>query len=445
MMDLATFVTNLIFSIINVFLLEYYLNCFHEIQNKIKIKVIMLYMLELFLYLIVNYLFHYNFMLSTLFNLIVIIIATIKFKIKIHDIIKVIAFFACFNIFLRYALNLAFEFIFYTSLSTFKYHTLFSYSIVIRLIEAYLELILIVYIRYHKNHTIKSLHHFKIISYILSIYFGMSILVTNDMLFYFPSVGRTFTFIIIVYNIALIVFDKCQMKYYNLEYKVDFQKQLYEAHKTATRADREKVDKIVRIKHDSKNNYYIVRSHIEHDEKQKALSFIDKLIGKIEEIKFCIHLGDSGIDAIIDRKIHEMEKREICYCEEALNVNLDYFDCDEIALLVSLALDNAIEACEKVEGHKKIELSAKSVNGHLILHIKNSIVPGSKPKFHKTSKLRNREWHGLGVGQMKEIVKMYDGDMDYEVHDDYVELIITLKGQEIKKEINQFTFENIFA
>lgn len=443
MMDLTTFVTNLIFSMINVFLLEYYLKCFYEIQD--KIKTIVFYGLELFLYLIANYLFHYNFILSTLFNLISVIIATIKFNIKIHDIIKAVLLFVIFNTFLRCILNMFFEIILCTTLSIHHDHFLISYNILIKFIEAYLELIIIICLYNHKNNIVKSIQCFKAISLLLSVYFGMTFILTNKTLFYFPSVGRTFTFVIVVYNIALIVFDRYQMKYYNLEYKVDFQKQLFNAHKTATRADREKVDKIVRIKHDSKNNYYIVRSHIEHDEKEKALSFIDKLIGKIEEIKFCIHLGDSGIDAIIDRKIHEMEKREICYCEEALNVSLDYFDCDEIALLVSLALDNAIEACEKVEGHKEIELSAKSVNDHLILHIKNSIVPGSKPRFNKTSKLRNREWHGLGVGQMKEIVKMYDGDMDYEVHDDYVELIITLKGQEIKKEINQFTFENIFA
>lgn len=443
MMDLTTFVTNLIFSMINVFLLEYYLKCFYEIQD--KIKTIVFYGLELFLYLIANYLFHYNFILSTLLNLMTVIIAAIKFNIKIHDIIKAVLFFVIFNTFLRCILNITFEHIFCIVLSTQKFHVLFSYSLLVKFFETYLEYLIIIYVYNQKNKIMQFPHCFKGISYFLFIYLSITVILNNDKLFYFPSVGRTFTFIIIIHNIALMVFDRYQTRYYNLEYKVDFQKQLFDAHKSATRADREKVDKIVRIKHDSKNNYYIVRSHIEHDEKEKALSFIDKLIGKIEEIKFCIHLGDSGIDAIIDRKIHEMEKREICYCEEALNVSLDYFDCDEIALLVSLALDNAIEACEKVEGHKEIELSAKSVNDHLILHIKNSIVPGSKPKFHKTSKLRNREWHGLGVGQMKEIVKMYDGDMDYEVHDDYVELIITLKGQEIKKEINQFTFENIFA
>lgn len=443
MIDLATFVTNLIFSIINVFLLEYYLKNLYSLQ--IISNIVIYYILELIFAILMNYMFYNNFILSLLLFVCTISISTVKFKIRIYDIIKTILFFVLLNTFLRGILNITFEQIFCTIISTQEFHIMFSYSILVRFIEGYLNLIIITYLCVHKKGNYIPLHYFKVISYALSIYFGITILLTNDKLFYFPSIGRTFTFIIIVYNIALIVFDKCQTKYYNLKYKVDFQKQLFDAHKTATRTDREKVDKIVRIKHDSKNNYYIVRSHIEHDEKQKALSFIDKLIGKIEEIKFCIHLGDSGIDAIIDRKIHEMKKREICYCEEALNVNLDYFDCDEIALLVSLALDNAIEACEKVEGHKEIELSAKSVNDHLILHIKNSIVPGSKPKFHKTSKLRNREWHGLGVGQMKEIVKMYDGDMDYEVHDNYVELIITLKGQEIKKEINQFTFENIFA
>lgn len=442
MMDLSTFVTNLIFSMINVFLLEYYLNNIYDTNNKNNK---FYYLLEVIIGLAANYIFYQNFFAGIILNTFLVLFASYRYKIKLTGIIKALSFFVIFSLLLNFTLKLFFEFIFCVPLSTKEEYYLFSYSILFKLIENYIKLLIVIRLSGTQNYNTQFAHYFKIISYFIFIYLGLTIILITDKLFYFPSVGRTFTFIIIVYNIALIVFDKWQMKYYNLEYKVDFQKQLFDAHKSATRADREKVDKIVRIKHDSKNNYYIVRSHIEHDEKEKALSFIDKLIGKIEEIKFCIHLGDSGIDAIIDRKIHEMEKREICYCEEALNVSLDYFDCDEIALLVSLALDNAIEACEKVEGHKEIELSAKSVNDHLILHIKNSIVPGSKPKFHKTSKLRNREWHGLGVGQMKEIVNMYDGDMDYEVHDDYVELIITLKGQEIKKEINQFTFENIFA
>lgn len=436
-MNITTIITNLIFAIINVFLIEYYLKNLHELKDDVNMK--LYYVIEIILALTTHFIFYYNISLSIIFNLGTVFIATYKYKLKSIEFIKVMCFFVIFATILSFTLKTFFEAVFYTVISTQRFHFLFSYSILIKFIEAYIELIFITFLINSKNNAIHNIRYFKIISIFLSIYFSITILVTNKTLFYFPSVGRTFVFVIFVYNVALIGFNYYQKKYFDLQVSSEFKDMLCKEMKYTFDSTKENIVEVRRINHSNKDSYYIVRTYIENDEKDKAISIIDKLIGKIEQIKFCIHLGEIGIDSAIDRKIRDMEIYKIDYHEEILNVCLDHFDCFDIALLTSLAFDNAIEACEKVEGHKEIGFSVDTINDHLILHFKNSIVPGSKPKFNKTSKIHNSQWHGFGVGQIKGIVKKYNGEMNYKVYDDYVDLRITLQGihqvETIKEEV----------
>lgn len=436
-MNITTIITNLIFAIINVFLIEYYLKNLYELKDDVNMK--LYYVIEFILAFMTNYFFHTHFILSIVFNILTIVFACLKTEMKILDILKPIVFFIIFGLLFRCILNIIFELILSTPLSTHQEHFLFSYSLLVKFIEAYLEFIIIIWICKHKYKTSISLRYFKAVNFFLFAYLGISTIFITDMLFYFPSVGRTFVFVIIVYNIALMVFDKIQTKYFDLQVSSEFKDMLCKEMKYTFDSTKENIVEVRRINHSNKDSYYIVRTYIENDEKDKAISIIDKLIDKIEQIKFCIHLGEIGIDSAIDRKIRDMEIYKIDYHEEILNVCLDHFDCFDIALLTSLAFDNAIEACEKVEGHKEIGFSVDTINDHLILHFKNSIVPGSKPKFNKTSKIHNSQWHGFGVGQIKGIVKKYNGEMNYKVYDDYVDLRITLQGihqvETIKEEV----------
>ena len=70
---------------------------------------------------------------------------------------------------------------------------------------------------FSNNKKPKQLYSFKMVSIIFSIYFSIFILTYNNKIYYFTSVGRTFTFMIIIYLFALIAFNKYQTVHEILE------------------------------------------------------------------------------------------------------------------------------------------------------------------------------------------------------------------------------------
>ena len=89
----------------------------------------------------------------------------------------------------------------------------------------------------------------------------------------------------------------------------------------------------------------------------------------------------------------------------------------EICTLFSNLLDNAIEACEKIEDDRRwvaIQITRKS--GMLYLTISNSIKdrPAEQEGKLITNK-QNHQLHGYGIKSVQRIVRKYEGDFSYQV------------------------------
>ncbi len=90
---------------------------------------------------------------------------------------------------------------------------------------------------------------------------------------------------------------------------------------------------------------------------------------------------------------------------------------DMCAILGNL-LDNAIEACEKIDNHNTrfIDLKINSDKDMLNIAIKNSVAQ----KVNITGKMslctskRNPEMHGIGTQSIKSIVRKYDGECSFD-------------------------------
>ena len=99
-----------------------------------------------------------------------------------------------------------------------------------------------------------------------------------------------------------------------------------------------------------------------------------------------------------------------------------------MCVLLANLLDNAIEACEKVEEERRlIYLRIKRQNQMLLIFIKNAIQEREteKREFFKTSK-NNKELHGLGIKCIDNVIQKYDGHKEYSIQKDNFELYISL-------------------
>lgn len=89
----------------------------------------------------------------------------------------------------------------------------------------------------------------------------------------------------------------------------------------------------------------------------------------------------------------------------------------DVCIIFGNALDNAIEACERIEdGEKKIQLFLIERENKLLCHLTNTTSLDSMKGVAKTSK-SDQENHGFGLNNMREALAKYDSEPIIELKD----------------------------
>lgn len=180
--------------------------------------------------------------------------------------------------------------------------------------------------------------------------------------------------------------------------------------------------------HDFKNHMLVVSELIQEEKNREALEYINTYIHWTLSINQRVESGCKIIDIIVNCKIAEALEKLIDFkCEVEYIGEICIEDIDMCALLANL-LDNAIEACAKLQQEKRwIYLRIKRKNEMLLIKIENSMKEScvEKNKFFETSKDK-KELHGLGMKSINNVIKKYDGHKEYEIQKDKFLIYISI-------------------
>lgn len=190
-----------------------------------------------------------------------------------------------------------------------------------------------------------------------------------------------------------------------------------------------------RIKHDLANHIQVLSALPE----EKRAAYAEELSGNTALSQSFSYCGDSTVNAVLTVKKSVMERCHIRLKIEAdISAPLPY-DKTDLCALYANALDNAMEACLKLdEPLREISLKSKTGKGLFCLEISNpypeekttqaetisrkQLESGMLPPTSKPDK-RN---HGLGLQSMSEIVKRYHGNMEIKTEDGVFDLFLYL-------------------
>ena len=126
--------------------------------------------------------------------------------------------------------------------------------------------------------------------------------------------------------------------------------------------------------HDYKNHMLSVRQLIKEYKNEDALEYIDAYISLTAKVNRRINSGSKILDIIVNSKLGEAKAKNIDFtCDVGYVGDTGITDMDMCALVANL-LDNAIEACERIEGERAwIWLKAVRRNDMLLIKLSNSI------------------------------------------------------------------------
>lgn len=158
---------------------------------------------------------------------------------------------------------------------------------------------------------------------------------------------------------------------------------------------------------------------------ERAQSFFDEMSQTLGNITTGFYCKNSLINAII------ISKSKIC---NSNNISLDVkinipeiinlSDMDICRALVNM-LDNAIEANKKIDREKFINLSIKENDGFIYIHIKN---PFNGESIGSTTKTNKKE-HGYGLKILSDFAEKYDGYFKTEIENNIVSSLIVMKNE----------------
>ncbi|MCF0130187.1 MAG: GHKL domain-containing protein [Pseudobutyrivibrio sp.] len=171
-----------------------------------------------------------------------------------------------------------------------------------------------------------------------------------------------------------------------------------------------------KFRHDIRNFLLVLYSMVENKEIDESLEYIEKMqdICKTETNKY--DTGNFIADTLIGAKSGLANKinTQIVF-DGYVPSELENVD---LVILLSNMLDNALEACEKIEGSKLISIDSILEKKVWIIVVKNPIKENIKIQRNRISTTKsNREIHGYGIQNMERVAQKYDGNLTLECED----------------------------
>ena len=168
--------------------------------------------------------------------------------------------------------------------------------------------------------------------------------------------------------------------------------------------------------------YHDMNNHIKNIKSMKSNSSeIDEYIYSIEkevQENSCVYnTGNTLLDIILFEKNKECLKNEIEFNTLIDFREYDFMEMIDISSIFSNLIDNAIEACAKIDEDQKryITLRTTSIKGYFVIRCENSksknIHSSKDSKGRFITSKKDKFYHGIGIESIKSSINKYGGDI----------------------------------
>ena len=168
------------------------------------------------------------------------------------------------------------------------------------------------------------------------------------------------------------------------------------------------------LRHNMANHYALEMEYLEKGQYNMLLEYCGERLGEIKKPARIVNTGNIGIDSILNYKLEAAGKYQIkAEYEIELRKEVTVSDID-LNILIGNLFDNAVEAVKKLDADKrKLYIAIKADDTTFFLEINNPYA-GQRVKDCKgnfPTRKKDKAFHGLGLKEVKRMVKKYHGKM----------------------------------
>lgn len=175
-------------------------------------------------------------------------------------------------------------------------------------------------------------------------------------------------------------------------------------------------EELRQFRHDIQNRIITMQEMIQNQDYEQVLNYTEQITQRIQHVTAYSETNHIAVDSIINYKLTLAEQKGIQVKSKVQIPEELVFNEDDIVVILGNLLDNAIEACEKLDTNKYIHLLVDYNTGTLTIQTKNnfdSVIHSSNGQI--VTRKDDSIAHGIGLKSIKNIVDRYNGqfDIDY--------------------------------
>lgn len=192
------------------------------------------------------------------------------------------------------------------------------------------------------------------------------------------------------------------------------------------------------MKHDMNNTIYVI-GQLSDEKNSELQAYLRELNSNLKKLEIRYKTGNTVVDTLLNIKYHEAKEKlpDLKIDADKLlfpnNLKIHSYD---IGVIIGNAVDNAIEACVKLQENDEnaetfIRLSSILKSDLLILTVENSfggkLLKKKQDEFPETDK-EDKKSHGIGLANIKITAEKYQGTMDFKVNGRIFTLSVMMKN-----------------
>lgn len=167
----------------------------------------------------------------------------------------------------------------------------------------------------------------------------------------------------------------------------------------------ESEERVRGIYHDLKNHLLIMEGQ---KEIPKTNQIAKDLLSQIEDYEDYVHTGNEFLDIIIKDKAEKAREKSIDFSVVVDFKCIDFIDTLDISTIFGNAIDNAIEASERLPKEQRlITVKADNIRDMLVISVENNMLSGAS--FTKETTKKDSFAHGFGIPNIENAAEKYGG------------------------------------
>lgn len=163
--------------------------------------------------------------------------------------------------------------------------------------------------------------------------------------------------------------------------------------------------------HEYKNQIMCIESLIAKKNYDELEEYVKNISGHFNKELDSINTNNVIVDAILNSKYQETLEKNIAFIIKINDLSQINLEDEDIVVILSNLLNNAIEACEKCGGKRIIKVKFVMEDDNIIISVKNTY--DGKVFFRdgeiQTLKKYEADEHGIGIKNIIETIAVYDG------------------------------------